>query len=145
MQENEKIDVSEEQDKEAVIRFGLYIKESTLNLAKERYPYHNCKSVSEFICKAIRFYSEFLALEDSSDVIPNIISATLKDIARESNIKQGRMMFKVAVELAVLSNVIAAQQDLSPDVLDRIRGACANEVKRINGTISFEDAVRWQN
>ncbi len=145
MQKDKKIGIVEEQEKDEVIRFGLYIKESTLNLAKEHYAFDNCKSVSEFICKAIRFYSEFLALEDSSDVIPNIISATLKDISRESNNKQGRMLFKIAVELSILSNVIAAQQNLTDEDIERLRGACVTEVKKLNGALSFEDSVRWQS
>ncbi len=148
MQENkdlENIDDIDEEGKELKRKFALWIHDSTIENIKEHYPYDNCKSISEFIEKAINFYIEYLAAGKCTTVLPKIVTASIKDIARESNNKQGRMMFKMAVELAVLSNVIAAQQDLSPDVLDRIRGACTNEVKRINGTISFEDAVRWQN
>mgnify|MGYP000277103197 CR=1 FL=1 len=41
-------------------------------------------------------------------------------------------------------NVAAAMWDIDKSELARLRGNCIEEVKRINGTISFDDAVYWQ-
>ena len=62
----------------------------------------------------------------------------------ESDNRQSRMLFKLAVELAMLQNVIAAAQEIDPQSLERLRGECVKEVKRLNGSFSLEDAVQWQ-
>ena len=53
-------------------------------------------------------------------------------------------MFKLAVEIAILQNLIAATQEIDPVSLERLRGECVREVKRLNGNFSFEDAIYWQ-
>ena len=54
------------------------------------------------------------------------------------------MMFKLAVEIAIVQNLIAATQDIDPVSLERLRGECVQEVKRLNGSFRFEDAAEWQ-
>lgn len=54
------------------------------------------------------------------------------------------MLFKIAVELAVLQNVVAATNEIDEVALNRLRGECVKEVKRLNGSLSFTDAIDWQ-
>ena len=130
---------------EPIKRVGIYMPESTHELAKKHYESAGCKSVSDYICKAIHYYSEVNSLGDVSHIIPDYLNSTLKDIVRESDNKHGRLLFKIAVELAIMQNVVAAKFGISPQEMDRLRGVCVNEVKKINGTITFDDAVRWQS
>ena len=64
---------------------------------------------------------------------------------RESDNRQGRLLFKMAVELTILQNIIAANSNIDVATLERVRGICVNEVKKLNGIISFDEAVRWQS
>ena len=57
---------------------------------------------------------------------------------------QDRMLFKLAVEIAILQNLIASAQDIDPLSLERLRGKCVKEVKRLIGGFTFEDALAWQ-
>lgn len=91
------------------------------------------------------YYTELHSLADCSHVVPDIIASTLKDITRESDNRQGRLLFKLAVELAILQNVVAANYGISKTDLERLRGICVNEVKKINGSITFDEAIRWQS
>ena len=54
------------------------------------------------------------------------------------------MLFKLAVEIAIMQNLIALDQNIDPISLERLRGDCVKEVKRLNGSFSFEDALEWQ-
>ena len=54
------------------------------------------------------------------------------------------MMFKIAVELAMLQNIIANLNDIDKQSLTRLRGGCVDEVKRLGGNITFENALDWQ-
>ena len=73
-----------------------------------------------------------------------MVTSTLKSIVAESDNRQNRMMFKLAVEIAIVQNLIAATQDIDPVLLERLRGECVKEIKRLGGGFSFEDALNWQ-
>ena len=132
------------QKKEIKRRFQLWIRPSTLELADTLYKKDNCDSKSEFIEKAVLFYAGYLSAEDNKTYLPNIVTSTLKSIVAESDHRQNRMIFKMAVELAVMMNVVAANNNIDPVSLERLRGECVKEVKRLNGAFSFDDAVSWQ-
>ena len=132
------------QKKEIKRRFQLWIRPSTLELADTLYEKDNCDSRSEFIEKAILFYAGYLSAEDNKTYLPNIVTSTLKSIVAESDHRQNRMLFKLAVEMAVMMNVVAANNSINPVSLERLRGECVKEVKRLNGSFSFDDAVSWQ-
>ena len=140
-----KINETDGFDENEKTRFALYTDESTLDLVEKHYKEDGCGCRSEYITKAIHYYAELHSLNDCSHVMPDIIASTLKDITRESDHRQGRLLFKIAVELAILQNVIAANYDIDQLDLDRLRGICVNEVKKISGTISFDEAIRWQS
>jgi len=73
------------------------------------------------------------------------MTSSLKSIAKESDNRLTRVIFKIAVELAITMNLIASSQNVDKITLDRLRGECIKEVKRLNGTFSFDDAYYWQN
>lgn len=135
-------ELSEENNR---VRFALYTDETTLDLVEQHYKEDGCGCRSEYISKAIRYYAELHSLKDCRNVIPDIITSTLKDIVRESDNRQGRLLFKMAVELTILQNIVAASNNIDVATLERVRGICVNEVKKLNGIISFDEAVRWQS
>ena len=90
------------------------------------------------------FYVGYLSAEDNKTYLPNIVTSTLKSIVAESDYRQNRMIFKLAVELAAMMNVVVANINIDPVSLERLRGECVKEVKRLNGAFSFDDAVSWQ-
>lgn len=130
--------------KEVKRRFQLWIKPSVLAMAAEHMEADNCASQSEFIEKAVQFYAGYLSAEDNKNYLSNAVTSTLKGIVAESDNKQNRMLFKLAVEMAVMMNLIAAEKEIDKAALERLRGECVKEVKRLNGTFSFEDALAWQ-
>lgn len=125
-------------------KFALWVYPDTLETVSELYRGDNCESKSEFIEKAIRFYAGYLTSEDKSGFLPTVVTSTLKSIVAESDNRQSRLLFKLAVELAMLQNVVAASQEIDPESLERLRGECVREVKRLNGGFSLNDAVTWQ-
>ncbi len=136
--------IVQEKRKEPKRKFALWVKESSLDLVKKLYRDDNCSSQSEFIEKAILFYAGYLSTEDNKSYLPNVVTSTLKGIVAESDNRQNRMMFKLAVEMAMMMNVVASIQDIDKVSLERLRGECVKEVKRLNGSFSFEDAMEWQ-
>ena len=125
-------------------KFALYIHDSVLDIARQWYERDNCSSISEFIEKAIRFYGGYIASEHNQNYLPNIVISTMKSIMRDSENRHNRNLFRIAVELGMLMNVMAATHDIDEDALVKLRGDCIEEIKRINGTLSLDTAVEWQ-
>ncbi len=126
-------------------KFALYIRESTLDIARELYDQDNCNSVSEFIDKAIQFYGGFITNSAmNEDYVPQIVLSTLKGLMHENENRHNGSLFRIAVELSMIKNLLAIRHGISDVALNKLRADCVSEVKKINGTISYEEAIRWQ-
>ena len=138
------MEVPEKENQEVKRRFQLWVMPSTLELADQYYRNDNCASRSEFIEKAIQFYAGYVSSQQNQDYLARVIPATVKGIVDESSNRMGRLLFKMAVELAVIENILAAVCEVDRQELKRLRGQCVEEIKSTNGMISFEQALQWQ-
>lgn len=131
-------------DEDSKRKFALYIRESTLEEVRKWYEKDNCTSQSEFIEKAVLFYTGYLVSQGSHDYIAKIITSTLRGMVSETENRISRMLFKLTVELAMTMNIIAATHNIKRSQLDDLRATCVSEVKRTNGTYSLKDALDMQ-
>ena len=133
------------EDENQNIRIGVYTNKEILELCDSCLKDAGCESRSEFINKAIKIYASFLTSKRIEDyllnTVLNVFNATIKD----SENRMARMYFKIAVELAKLNNVIASNNNISEEEMNKLQLKCLDEVKRINGTITFEEAYDFQN
>lgn len=74
--------------KEIKRRFQLWVKPSTLELVGRYMEDDNCSSQSEFIEKAVLFYTGYLSAKENKTYLPNIVTSTLKGIVAESDNKK---------------------------------------------------------
>ena len=131
-------------EKENKRKFAWWVKDSTIELVGKLYKDDDCTSRSEFIEKAVIFYAGYLSTENAKGYLPNVVTSTLKAIVDNSDNRQNRMMFKLAVEMALMMNILAINLDIDQVSLERLRGECVREVKRLNGSFGMEDALDWQ-
>ena len=125
-------------------KFALWLYPETLVKIGQLFTTDDCRSKSEFIEKAVQFYIDHLTAEDQHSMLPNAMLSSMKSIVAESDNRICRLLFKMAVELAVTMNVVAANSDIEDITLERLKGECVNEVKRLNGNFTFKDANDWQ-
>ena len=126
------------------IKFPLWVTPKTMETVKEMYKDDDCRSQSEFIEKAIRAYVGYLRADNSPGMLPNYMVSTMKAIVDSSDTRMCRMLFKLAIEMAMMMNILAANCDVTEESLSTLRQSCIDEVKRINGTLGFKDAYHWQ-
>ncbi len=126
------------------IKFPFWVTPKTMETVKEMYKDDDCRSQSEFIEKAINAYVGYFRADNSPGMLPNYMISTMKAIVDSSDTRMCRMMFKLAVEVAIMMNILAANSEIKEESLNTLRQSCINEVKRINGTPRFEDAYYWQ-
>jgi len=126
------------------IKFALRMSPETQRLVKEMYPRDNCRTQNEFIEKAIRFYSGYVSSQDACEFLPAALTDALRSTVHDSEGRVCRLLFKLAVELDMVMNVLAAGMEIPQEDLDRLRGRCVREVKSTNGSVTLKDAVDYQ-
>lgn len=126
-------------------KLAVYFQPEIVKEIEFYYRNDNCSSKTEFIENAVKFYLGYLKEEDNINYISPMITETVKAQIKGTEQRLARLMFKVAVELAKLSNISAAVNDVDDDTLSKLHEMCVLEVRKINGIIDFEDAVDYQN
>ena len=129
--------------KEKKQQLTIWIKPSLSERIESLKADDNCDSKSELIEKSLEFYFGYLECKENRFFLPNALTSAMKGIVTESINKQNTLLFKIAVELHILSNIVAT---LNPDIdevtLQRVRGYSTEQVKRTNGIITFEEVLR---
>lgn len=132
-------------DFEGKTKISVWLQDTTIDAINDLYRKENCRRKSEFIEKAIMFYIGFISSNYNPTYLPTIITSTIKSIVRDSNKQLERVVFKLAVELAMTMNIVASDRNLSEDFLRDLRKNCREEVKEVHGDFTFNDAYDWQN
>jgi len=126
-------------------RIAWWVNPSTVDLADEMYKTDNCRNRSEYIEKAVLFYSGYLAHDKNKAYLPQVLVSTFKGMLDSYEDRQAALLFKLAVELCMILHVTAATNEIDMDYLTKLRGRCIQEVKALRGAISMDEAVRFQN
>ena len=130
--------------KEVKRKFALWIKQSTIDMVEGIYKEDNCSSRSEFIEKAIRFYAGYVSGKEATAYLPPALVAAMRGTVQDSENRIARLLFKLAVEVNMMMNVLAAGMEISDEDLKTLRARSVREVKQTNGRISFKDAIDYQ-
>lgn len=123
---------------------GVYFDDETLEEIKANMKRANCSSRSEFVNKAVRFYLGYLETSENGSTLFPVLDNALDGRMKDQETRLSRILFKLAVEVAIMSHIVAGTNEVSDGQLAAIRELCVDEVKRLSGRYSMEDAVRFQ-
>ena len=126
-------------------KYAFYASQEIEDKIEQLYKSSGCTTRTEFIERAVDFYCGYLTAENYKEYFPNVIVSTMKATLDAMETHLARNFFKMAVEQAMMMHVLAYTQGVDEDTLGKLRGYCVAECKRINGAVSFADAVRFQN
>ena len=104
----------------------------------------NATSKSDFVCQAVKFYIRYLHLGKSMNLIAPLLEQTVHNETESVERNLSEIMFKIAVELGVLSNVICSANNYSFETVSSLRENVAEEIASTNGVFTFEYAYLWQ-
>lgn len=108
-------------------------------------PVSNCQTQNEFVENAIRFYCDYLASQDCFSVLPPMLVSAIRATVQSSESRICRLLFKLAVEMDMMMNIMAAGMEIPEGQLRDLRGRCVQNVKKTNGGITLDGAVAYQN
>ena len=103
------------------------------------------RSLNAFVLKAIDFYLGYLRQGKNLNYISPILASSIKGEMKgfEGNISE--MVYKMAVQLSMLTQIVADQNDFTPEYLEELHKWCAEKVASTNGIISLEDMQQREN
>ena len=127
------------------VRKGFYIEEDLLEQMDGLLEQADVKSRNEFMNHALKFYIGYLTSEKIENYMLTIISSVLHATVKDSENRMARAFFKLAVEVSKLSHVVAYSYGVDDQTLEKLQAKCAEEVKRVNGAVKFEEAYRYQS
>jgi hypothetical protein len=125
-------------------KFALWITPETKQLVAEKFKEDNCRSMSEFMEKAILFYCGYLNSKAAENYLPNLLGDILTARLDMFGDRMGKLLFKYAVESNISNHILAADTDIDLETYDKLRARSVREVRETNGSISFKDDVKFQ-
>lgn len=128
--------------KKKSVRYSL--NEETTEMIQNNYRKAHCRYPAHYVEKAVDFYTGYINSDRDSYYLPKALLSNLKAIVDVAMSQQNRMLFKQAVEIAMIENILTVIGDLDHGDVDRLRGDCVEIVKRTNGNFKFENAINWQ-
>lgn len=126
------------------VRKAFYIEEDLLEQAENLLQQADARSRNEFVNQALKFYIGYLTSEKIENYMLSTISSVMHSTVKDSENRMARAVYKLAVETSKLSHVIAYSHGVDEDALRKLQAKCAEEVKKINGAVNFEDAYDYQ-
>ena len=108
------------------------------------YEADNCRSMNEFIDKAVSFYADWLSA-NRNDMLPMAISSAMNGRLKILEKNLSSLSFNHAVELDMLVGIISDIAKLDKDDLKRRRAQSVKNVKQTNGRVSLEKRAQMRN
>jgi len=125
-------------------RHTVWLTDEAWAEVQKHYKEDNCTKQNEYIEKAIRFYSSYLDTDHAESYLPHVLTGVLDSKLGALGDRIGRLLFKLAVDGAVMANLVATTSNVDLDTLKKLRVKCIKDVKGTNGQIDFEDALKYQ-
>ena len=132
-------------EEKSKVRKAFYIEEDILEQVDSLLQQADVKSRNEFLNQALKFYIGYLTSAKIENYMLSSISSVMHATVKDSENRMARAMFKLAVETSKLANVIAYSQEIDEESMGKLHVRCMEEVKRINGSVKFEDAYEYQH
>lgn len=127
--------------KERVI---AWIEPTTIKKMDKLVKSNDMKNQSEFVSKAVEFYIGYLNSQDATEYIDPILLGAVQSSLKESENRHSSNLFRLAIEMSMMMNLLAAGFEIEDDQLKELRTKCVKDVKKSRGKISFDDAVEFQ-
>lgn len=125
-------------------KFPLWMYPETRQLVADWYQRDNCQSQSEFIEKAIKFYCGYISAEEGMRFLPAAITTAMTGMVDGLENRMSRLIFKLAVEMSMMMNILSTTADVDENTLRKLRGKCVEDVKRSVGSVTIENVASFQ-
>lgn len=112
---------------------------------REKMDEAHVRSLNAFVLKAIDFYLGYLRQGKNINYISPILASSIKGEMKNIEHNLSEIIFKMAVQLSMLTQIVADEKEFYPDYLEELQKWCAEKVASTNGIITLEDTLKRGN
>ncbi len=127
------------------VKTGLALTQNHLKLCDENLRKAEVSSRNAFVEKAIEYYAGHLNAEQNVRYFEGAFASKAQQKVEQIGKSLGTGQFKIAVELAIISHILAAQAKISGDEFKRLRDKCEYDIRHLEGVQKFEAAYNFQH
>ncbi len=131
--------MKENQEEQKKKKYAFWLPSEVKALVEKNYQTDNCTSQSEFVENAIRFYAGYVSAENANEYLAPILSQVIRGALDRFATHINRNIFRLSVEDAKTWIIISGLIGVSPDQLKDIHGRAINEVKRLDGKLTYTE------
>ena len=137
-------------------RVGILMPPSQVAEIDALYPLHGHASRSDFVCKAVEFYTGFLQQGSSEFYMDKTTLAFLEEQLGRLENRICRQLFRICVEQEMACHMFASQCLMAchmfasqclgepKETLEELRKTCVRDVKRTTGSIRYDRIYAYQ-
>lgn len=125
-------------------RITVWINPEILKTTDSLIETSNCRSRSEYVQNAISLYNEYIYLNKSNNFLPSMITSAIDGVIENSENRVSRVIFKLAVEMSMMMNILASISEVDNSTLEKLRIKCVSDVKKSIGSITVENVMEYQ-
>ena len=106
------------------------------------YGQDGCRSMNDFIEKAVNFYIGYLEAGDKNAYLPKALRSVIDGTIGKFEDHMSHLMFKQSVETDMMATLTAHDHELSEETMRRLRANSVRNVKATKGRMSLENHLR---
>lgn len=124
-------------------RLNFRMKPKTAEKLEYWYKADHCRSRNEFVEKAVNFYADSLAAENSA-TLPLAIQAAIDGRLKLLEDRMAAILYKQAVEIDMALSILLQSVNVDESVLRQERAKSIATIKRTHGRLRMEQKLREQ-
>lgn len=127
-------------------RVGILMPPSQIAEIDALYPLHGHASRSDFVCKAVEFYTGFLQQDRKELYMSKTVLVFLEEQFGKLEARICRQLFRMCVEQEMASHLFASQSlGVPEETFEELRRNCVRAVKRTIGNIRYDRIYAYQH
>lgn len=124
-------------------RLNFRMKPETAEKLEHWYKADHCRSRNEFVEKAVNFYADTLAVENSA-TLPLAIQTAIDGRLKLLEDRMAAILYKQAVEIDMALSILLQSVNVDESVLRQERAKSIATIKRTHGRLRMEQKLREQ-
>ena len=131
-------------------RLNFRMTDETVTKIERWYQEDNCRSRNEFVEKAVNFYADSLAAENST-TLPLAIQTAIDGRLKLLEDRMAAILYKQTVEMDMAISILLQSVNVDESVLRQERAKSVAAVRHTNGRLRMEQKLReleneeWQD
>jgi hypothetical protein len=119
-------------------RISLFIEPDLVKRIDDNLNLTDVSSRNEFIVEAVKFYLGYLSAEEDATYLVRSIDKSIGSAVKSMEDRTAKLIFKLAVEMGMMMNILAANLEIDEEVIRKLRIKCVKDLNKTINNLNFE-------